>query len=163
MVTAVISACVLKLVNFCVRAKSLQSCLTLWNWLDYSPPDFSVHGILQARILEWVAMPSSRGSSWPRDRTHISYFSCIGRWVLYHSESNIFSLLCFIISRKVKTQLKCQKKKIAQWHFNSSCIMKSQSQLLLQGSSPDPMCCYQRGYWARSKTVSNIATAQLLD
>ena len=38
----------------------------------------SLHGILQARILEWVAMPSSRGSSWPRDRTHVSYVSCIG-------------------------------------------------------------------------------------
>ena len=44
----------------------------------------SVHGILQARILEWVAMPSSRGSSWPRDWTHVSYISCTGRCVLYH-------------------------------------------------------------------------------
>ena len=43
----------------------------------------SVHGILQARILEWAAMPSSRESSQPRDRTHISYGSCIGRQVLY--------------------------------------------------------------------------------
>ena len=41
--------------------------------MDYSVSGFSVHGILQARILEWVAMPSSRGSSWPRDWTHISY------------------------------------------------------------------------------------------
>ena len=40
--------------------------------IDYSPPGSSVHGILQARILEWVAMPSSRGSSWPRDQTCIS-------------------------------------------------------------------------------------------
>ena len=44
-------------------AKSLQSCLTLYDSLDCSPPGSSVHGILQARILEWVAMPSSRGSS----------------------------------------------------------------------------------------------------
>ena len=44
----------------------------------------SVLGILQARILEWVAMPSYRGSSWPRDWIHISYVSCIGRWLLYH-------------------------------------------------------------------------------
>ena len=44
----------------------------------------SVHGILQARILEWVAMPSSRGPSRSKDRTHVSYISCIGRWVLYH-------------------------------------------------------------------------------
>ena len=52
--------------------------------MDCSPPHSSVHGILQARILEWVAMPFSRGSSWPRDRTHVSYVSCIGRQVLNH-------------------------------------------------------------------------------
>ena len=46
----------------------LQSRLTLCNAMDYSPPGSSVHGILQARILEWVSMSSSRGSSWPRDQ-----------------------------------------------------------------------------------------------
>ena len=45
--------------------------------MDCSQPDSSVHGILQAKILEWVALPSSRGSSWPGDQTHISYGSCI--------------------------------------------------------------------------------------
>ena len=50
--------------------------------MDCSPPGFSVHGISQARILEWVAISFSRGQySLPRDRTCIS---CIGRWVLYH-------------------------------------------------------------------------------
>ena len=49
----------------CVHAKLLQSCLTLCNSMDCSPPGSSVHGILQARILEWVAMASSRGSSQP--------------------------------------------------------------------------------------------------
>ena len=44
----------------------------------------SVPGILQTSILEWAAVPSSRGSSRPRGRTHASYISCIGRWVLYH-------------------------------------------------------------------------------
>ena len=58
---------------FCVRAKSsLQSCLMLCDPMDCSPPGSSVHGILQARILERVAMPSSRGSSWPRDQTWVS-------------------------------------------------------------------------------------------
>ena len=52
--------------------------------MDYSPPGFSVHGILQARM-EWVAMPSSKGSSQPRDRTHVFYVSCICRRVLNHS------------------------------------------------------------------------------
>ena len=89
----------------CVLAKLLQSCLTLCNPMDRSLPDSSVHGILQARILERVAMPSSRGSSPPLmspalagkfcqslmslalagEQTRISYVSCIGRQVLYHS------------------------------------------------------------------------------
>ena len=52
-----------------ICAKSLQSCPTLCNPMDCSLPGSSVHGILQARILEWVAVSSSRGSSQPRDRT----------------------------------------------------------------------------------------------
>ena len=44
----------------------VQSCLTLCYPMDGSPPGSSVHGILQARIMEWVAIPSSRGSSPPR-------------------------------------------------------------------------------------------------
>ena len=47
----------------CLCAKLLQSCLTLCNPMDYSLPGSSVHGVSQARILEWVAMPSSGGSS----------------------------------------------------------------------------------------------------
>ena len=67
-----------------MRAKSLQSCLTLCNPVDCNPPGSSVQGILQARILEWVGISFSRVSSRPRDPTHISYVSCIGKWVLYH-------------------------------------------------------------------------------
>ena len=58
----------------CVYAKSLQSCLTLCGPLDRHLPGSSVPGILQARMLEWVAVPSSRGSSRPRNRTHVSYW-----------------------------------------------------------------------------------------
>ena len=46
--------------------------------MDYSLPGSSVHAILQARILEWVAVSYSRGSSWPRDHIHVSCVSCIG-------------------------------------------------------------------------------------
>ena len=56
----------------CVHAKSLQSCLTLCNSMDCSLPVYSVRGISQATILEWGAMPSSSGSSQPRDQTCIS-------------------------------------------------------------------------------------------
>ena len=54
------------------RAQSLRSCLILWDPVNCSPPRSSVHEISQARILEWVAMHSSKGSSRPRDWTHIS-------------------------------------------------------------------------------------------
>ena len=53
-------------------AKSLQSCVTLCDSKDCSPPGSSVHEILQARILEWVAISFSRGFSQHRDQTHIS-------------------------------------------------------------------------------------------
>ena len=66
-----------------MHAKSLQSCLMLCDPMDQSPPGSSVHGILQARLLEWVAMPLSRGSSQPGDRTQASYVSCIDRQVPY--------------------------------------------------------------------------------
>ena len=56
-------------------AESLQLCPTLWP---------CGHGILQTRMLEWVAMPSSRGSFWTRNRTRISYISCVSSRVLYH-------------------------------------------------------------------------------
>ena len=54
-------------------------CPTLCHPTDCGPPGSSVHGILQARTLEWVAISSSRGSSWPRDQAHVSCISCIAR------------------------------------------------------------------------------------
>ena len=68
-----------------VPAKSLSHVrlfVTLWAIARQAPLSM---GILQARILEWVASSSSRASPCPRDRTCVSYVSCIGRWVLYHS------------------------------------------------------------------------------
>ena len=59
--------------------RHVQLFATPW---DCSPPGFSVHGIFQARVLEWFAMPSSRGSSWPRKWTHVSCISGIGRQIL---------------------------------------------------------------------------------
>ena len=55
-----------------VKVLVAQSCLTFWNPMDCSPPGSPVHEILQARILEWVAISFSRGFSLPRDRTWIS-------------------------------------------------------------------------------------------
>ena len=64
-------------------AKSLGG-VRLCDPTDCSLPGSSVHGVLQARILEWVAISISRESSWPRDRIRISCISCIGRQILYH-------------------------------------------------------------------------------
>ena len=61
----------------CLCGKSLQLCLTICNTMDCSTPGSFVQGILQARILEWVAMPFSIGSFRPRDLTHIS---CLLHW-----------------------------------------------------------------------------------
>ena len=68
---------------FSLKVKVLvaQSCPILCDPMDCSPPGSSVHGILQARTLEWIAIPFSRRSSQPRDQTQVS---CIDRRILYH-------------------------------------------------------------------------------
>ena len=70
-----------------------QSCLTLCNPKDCSPPGSSLHGIFQAIILEWVAISYSRGSTPPRNQTHVSCISCIGlpSVVFDSSKENLFS------------------------------------------------------------------------
>ena len=73
-----------KIQYLCVCVLVAQSCPALCNPMDCSPPGSSIHGILQARILEWVAIPFSRGSSQPKDQTRVSCISCIGRQILYH-------------------------------------------------------------------------------
>ena len=74
-------------VVFCcagLHAQSRQSCQILCYPTDCSSPGSSVRGILQSRMLEWVAMPSSRGSFQPRNWNSVSYASYIGRQHLYH-------------------------------------------------------------------------------
>ena len=65
-------------------AKSLQSCPTLCDPIDGSPPGSPVPGILQARILEWAAISFSRDLPGSGIKPVFLYISCIGRWVLYH-------------------------------------------------------------------------------
>ena len=88
------------------HAKSLQSCLILCDPMGCSRPGSFVHGILQARILEWGAMPSSRGSSQPRDRTQVSHnaegFFTIwatmeAPWSVIFCCSNLDRLRCIIV------------------------------------------------------------------
>ena len=83
-------------VRVCVCVLVAQSCPTLCDPMGCSPPASSVHGILQARILEWIAIPFSRGSSRPRDQTLVSFIA--GRfftiWVIGKSLFPSRSPLC---------------------------------------------------------------------
>ena len=79
--------CMSSCINILSVCLSAQSCMTLYTHMDYSLPGSSVHGILQAKILEWVVDSSSKGSSQPRDQSHIFYVSCIGGQILYHTGS----------------------------------------------------------------------------
>ena len=84
--------------------------------IDCSPPGPSVHGILQARILEWVAISFSGGSSRPRDRTQVS---CTGRRILYHWDKPISLFYCH--------------KKAASALFSTSTLSLSSNQVWLSG------------------------------
>ena len=89
----------------CVCVKSLQSCPTLYDPIDCIPPGSSVHGILKARILEWVAIYYSRGSSQPRDGLCISCGSCIAESFLTHWATGEAQHLCCIIIFKISLYL----------------------------------------------------------
>ena len=67
--------------SYSLKNMDAQSYLTLCDPMNCSPPGSSVHEISQARTLEWIAISFSRGSSQPRDTTHVSYGSCtVGRF-----------------------------------------------------------------------------------
>ena len=78
--------------NFKSESEVAQSCPTLGDPRDCSPPGSSVHGIFQARILEWVAISFSRGSSWPRDRTQVSRHCRQMLYLLSHQGSPLVTL-----------------------------------------------------------------------
>ena len=71
-----VASCLRVCVCVCVCVLVAQSCLTLWETTYCSLPGSSAHGILQARILEWIASPFFRGYSQPRDWTQVSYIAC---------------------------------------------------------------------------------------
>ena len=100
-------------------------CAQLYDPMHCSPTGSSFHGILQARILEWVAMPSSRGFSWPRDRTHVSYISCTSRQVLYHwyhlgslPYDPAIPLMGIYMKKKTKKQKK--NRKTLSWKYTNT-------------------------------------------
>ena len=87
----------------------IQLCPTLCHPMDYSPPGPSVHGILQARILEWVAISFSRGYFRPRDQTCVSYIA-----------GSFFTTY----SRNTRTHIKLTGKLLCRDTFNKECLEK---------------------------------------
>ena len=95
-----------KIMECCVCVWTVtQSCLTLCNPVDCSPPGSSVHGIFQAGILEQLPIFYSRGSSQPRDQTRVS---CIGKQILYHCAT-------WKLSRDLADQKQKPKEKRRWW------------------------------------------------
>ena len=91
--------------SVCSVCSVAQSCPTLCDPMDCSLPGSSVYRMFQSKILEWVAISSSRASFCPRDQTQVSCISCVGRQILYHCanvlclytvNSHYLWLLCFI-------------------------------------------------------------------
>ena len=85
-----------------------QLCPTLCDPMDCSPQGSAVHGILQATILEWVAIPFSRRSSWPRDLSRVSFIA--GRFFIVRATGmwetiSYFSTMSFIFPYRLKTHL----------------------------------------------------------
>ena len=95
-----------------------QSCPILCDPMDSSPPGSSVHGILQARILQWVAIPFSRGSSWPRNQTGVSYIA--GRfftnWATREDHRKSYKCYFWLIPKR--------KKKSTMYNFHPYFIDK---------------------------------------
>ena len=110
----------------CMLAQSCPLCLTLCDPIDCSPPSSSVHGISQARILEWVVMPSSRRPSRPRDQTCISCISCIDRQIHYcwaTREANVYL-----------TQFSSVQSLSHVWLFATPCTAAHQASLSITNS-----------------------------
>ena len=110
--------------NFLMLFLVIQSCPTLCDPMDCSPPGSSVHGVLQARILKWVAIPSSRGSSQPKDWTQVScikgrFFtiwatressSHVWMWDLAHKEGWVLKNWCFwTVEKHLASPLDCKE------------------------------------------------------
>ena len=98
-----------------VKVKSL-SCVTLCSPMDCSLPGFSVHRIFQARVLEWVAIPFSRRSSWPRDWTQVSRI--VGRRFTVWATREVY---CGALTFS-STFISCHSLMILESRYNYYCI-----------------------------------------
>ena len=102
-------------------------CLFVTAWIICHLPGSSIHGIFQARILEWVAISYSRGSSLSRDRTCVSCISCIGRHVLYHGTTWETPINDYNNKRK-----SCEwNEQLDPWHWGLMCMQEENQYLII--------------------------------
>ena len=135
-----------------MKVKVTQLSLTLYN-----PMDYAVHEILQARIMEWIAISFSRGSSQPRDQTQVFYVSCAGRQVVYH-QCHLGSPYIFV---KPLKSLSCVRLFVTPWtvayhappsmgfsrqEYWSGCHFLLQEFFPTQGWNPGLLHCRQTLY-----------------
>ena len=126
-----------------VLVEVAQSCLTLCDPMDYSLPGFSIHGILQARILEWITISFSRGSFRPRDQTRVSHIGgrCFNLWatreayrVLLHLILN-FLMLDFATTSNIAKDLYSMRntplQRVTVYEVIPKCFWYGQSALLV--------------------------------
>ena len=113
----------------------LKLCLTLCNPMHCSLIGFSVHGIAQAKILEWIAISSSRVSSQPRDWIHISF---TGRWILYHCttkealriDTNRQNPLASYVRFELKVIIECENQIYSKWPLASLTLIDHKDLLI---------------------------------
>ena len=127
----------------------VQSCLTLCDPMDCTRPGSSVHGISQARILEWVAILFSRGSSQPSDWTHVSWVSCIGRQILCHWDTGEAFLISLLITNTILV-VQALSSSRGMW---KKIIKKSWQRLLFSFTSCFLLCII---YWKDYKIYINF-------
>ena len=132
------------------QADTVLSCsvMSLCNPLDCSPPGSSVHGIIQTRILEWVATSSSRGSSWPRNWTHVFRVSCLSgefftRWAIWEAQADISAGLKYT-SRILANHCKHLWSSVPSlWHYVSLGNTPSPQKRPSSNSSPGALNFHQ--------------------
>ena len=144
-----------------MHAQSLSHVWLFCDLMGWSPPGFSVHGISQARILKWVAISSSRGSSWPRDQTCVSCVSCISRQVLFHwaTREPFHGLVkrthCFIVLNHLfKGKLPSMEPPVGRGlgYYLDQCLSYT------GGSSPTPGRIYPDSTWPSFAFGNNSRT-----
>ena len=150
----------------CVCVCSIaQSCPTLCDPMDCSLPGSSVHGILQARTLEWIAMLSFRRFSWPREQTLISSVSCIGRrvlstsptWEAHRTQVPSMKEQVSFVSSLDETRTQGRRKMEQSWGWLTAQLLQSSGSIWWSWDG----VCHFLSFWAYSFRSLNVHSSTI--